>query len=414
MIQFKLESGELYGEQVPLANIVKAFGTPCYIYSKQALLDAYNAFALALQPYPHQINYAVKANSNLAVLNILAQHGAGFDIVSEGELERVLKAGGKASRSVFSGVGKSTRELTRALQAGISCINIESMGELLRLNEIAKQLNIKANIALRVNPDVAADSHPYISTGLKENKFGVHLNLAYDFYLSAKKCSHINIQGIAFHIGSQITSLAPFIAALSKVLELIDALKDIGIEFQHINIGGGLGVRYSNETPPSPKEYIEAVMKLIDYKTRKLSIHIEPGRSIVAHAGVLLTQVEYLKDNFAIVDASMNDLIRPALYESFHEIVPVQPHAEGIQAVYEIVGPVCETSDFLGKGRNLCLKEGDLLAVLSAGAYGFSMSSNYNSRPKAAEVMIDNHEFHLVRPRETLMNLFDSETMLVK
>lgn len=412
MKYFKYKDGELYGEEVPLAKIAEKYGTPCYIYSKQAIIEAFQAFSLPLQryAYPHQINYAVKANSNLAFLNILVQEGAGFDIVSEGELARALKAGVKASKIVFSGVGKSLPELTRALTAGVGCINIESMSEVLRLNEIAKQLNIPANIALRVNPDVAADSHPYISTGLKENKFGVHLNQALEFYLTAQQLSHINIRGIAFHIGSQMTTLDPFVAALNKVLKLIEVLKEAGISLQLINVGGGLGVQYSDEEPPKPAEYIETMMQYL--KDSKLEVHIEPGRAIAAHAGVLLTRLEYIKDNFAIVDASMNDLLRPALYESYHEIVSVQPHLEGTQAIYDIVGPICETSDFLGKSRDLCLKEGDLLAVLSAGAYGFSMSSNYNSRPKAAEVMIDHNQFHLVRPREQLVALFDSEKII--
>ncbi len=416
MKYYSYQSGMLYGESVSLAEIVETYGSPCYVYSKQAILEAYDAFADAFvqvlkpYPYPHQINYAVKANSNLAVLNILAERGTGFDIVSEGELERVLKAGGKAQKIVFSGVGKSKTELTRALKTGIGCINVESLAELIRLNNIAKELDLPANIALRVNPDVAADSHPYISTGLKENKFGVHLNQAMDFYLTAQKLSHIQIQGIAFHIGSQITSLDPFIAAMNKVLLFIDSLKKVGIHLKHIDVGGGLGVCYSNESPPTAEEYVKTLVQHLG--DRDLEIHIEPGRAIVAEAGVLLTRVEYLKDNFAIVDASMNDLLRPALYESFHEIIAVQPHSGGIQAVYDIVGPVCETSDFLGKGRNLCLNEGDLLAVLSAGAYGFSMSSNYNSRPRAAEVMIDHHQFHLLRPREQVQSLFDSEIMI--
>lgn len=415
MKHFSYKSGELYCEAVRLSKIANAYGCPCYVYSKQAIIEAYQAFAAPLQPYPHQINYAVKANSNLAVLNILASMGAGFDIVSEGELERVLKAGGQASKIVFSGVGKSTPELTRALNVNVGCINIESKAELLRLNNIAKKLDVPARIALRVNPDVAADSHPYISTGLKENKFGVHLNQALEFYQTAKTLSHIQIQGIAFHIGSQITTLAPFSAALNKVLLFIDSLNAAGISLKHIDVGGGLGVRYSNETPPTAKEYIEVfIQHLKDKNFGNLEIHIEPGRAIVAEAGVLLTRVEYLKDNFAIVDASMNDLLRPALYESFHEIVAVQPHTNGIQSMYDIVGPVCETSDFLGKGRHLCLSEGDLLAVLTSGAYGFSMSSNYNSRPKAAEVMVDGDAFYLVRPREQLKTLFDSERMLDK
>jgi len=411
MQHFQYQLGELYGEKVPLAKIAEQYGTPCYIYSKQAIIEAFKAFSLALQRYtcPHQINYAVKANSNLAFLNILVQQSAGFDIVSQGELERVLKAGGKASKVVFSGVGKSVPELTSALKAGIGCFNVESLSEVLRLNEIAKQLNIPANIALRVNPDVAADSHPYISTGLKENKFGVHLNQALEFYLTAQQLSHINIRGIAFHIGSQITTLDPFVAALNKVLKFIEVLKKSGIHLEHINIGGGLGLRYLDEKPPTPVEYIDTVMQYL--KDSELEVHIEPGRAIAAHAGVLLTRLEYIKDNFAIVDASMNDLLRPALYESYHEIIPVQPHSQGLQAIYDIVGPVCETSDFLGKARHLCLKEGDLLAVLSAGAYGFSMSSNYNSRPRAAEIMIDHNQFHLVRPRESLIDLFDSEKL---
>jgi diaminopimelate decarboxylase len=348
------------------------------------------------------------------VLNTLAQLGSGFDIVSEGELERVLAAGGQANKIVFSGVGKSVRELQRALAIGVGCINIESRAELLRLSDIARQSNLHAFIAIRINPNVSANSHPYISTGLKENKFGVPFEQAKELYLEAASLPFITLKGLAFHIGSQITSVAPFIEALDIALEFLDDLNRSGIKLSHLNVGGGLGIRYLDENPPSPQEYVRAICDRI--ADRNLTIHLEPGRAIAANAGVLLTRVEYLKDQFAIIDASMNDLLRPALYGAFQDIVPLIREKEDLSAKaplsYDIVGPVCETADFLGKNRLLRLEEGDYLAVLSSGAYGFSMSSNYNSRPKAAEVMIQKDTFHLIRPREEIKDLFSSERII--
>lgn len=408
--QFKMKRGELFAEQVPLSSIAEQCGTPCYVYSKAALLEGWAAFTTPFQSISHQIHYAVKANSNLAILKLLSEQGAGFDIVSEGELERVLKVGGPPEKIVFSGVGKSVRELQRAIQLNIGCINIETQGELLRLNELAGQLKTKAKVALRVNPDVCARSHPYISTGLKESKFGIPIHQAKILFAEAAQLPHLSLQGIAFHIGSQITSLSPFIEALEKILIFIDGLKSQEITLKHLNIGGGLGVCYHDEQPPSPLEYAQAILERLNHHA--LELHLEPGRAIVAQAGVLLTRVEYLKDHFAIVDASMNDLLRPALYGSVQEIVPVIPHSIGEHHHYDIVGPICETTDFLGKKRNLCLKPGDLLAVLSTGAYGFSMSSNYNSRPRAAEIMIDNDRYQVIRAREKLSDLFASEMVL--
>jgi diaminopimelate decarboxylase len=414
MKYFYERHGQWRGEAVPLVTIAKTYGTPCYVYSQTALQEAWHSFNDPFAGYPHQINYAVKANSNLMVLNTLAQLGSGFDIVSEGELERVLAAGGQANKIVFSGVGKSVRELQRALAIGVGCINIESRAELLRLSDIARQSNLHAFIAIRINPNVSANSHPYISTGLKENKFGVPFEQAKELYLEAASLPFITLKGLAFHIGSQITSVAPFIEALDIALEFLDDLNRSGIKLSHLNVGGGLGIRYLDENPPSPQEYVRAICDRI--ADRNLTIHLEPGRAIAANAGVLLTRVEYLKDQFAIIDASMNDLLRPALYGAFQDIVPLIREKEDLSAKaplsYDIVGPVCETADFLGKNRLLRLEEGDYLAVLSSGAYGFSMSSNYNSRPKAAEVMIQKDTFHLIRPREEIKDLFSSERII--
>jgi diaminopimelate decarboxylase len=415
VIYFWLNNNEWFVEQVSLAAIAKELGTPCYVYSKAALLNSWYAFNKAFVHYPHQINYAVKANSNLAILNILAQLDSGFDIVSIGELERVLKANGQPEKIIFSGVGKTSEELSRALQVGVGCINIESEAELLRLNQIAITLGKIAKIAIRVNPDIDANSHPYISTGLKENKFGVNILKAKELYQLSNKLAGIKIQGVAFHIGSQITSLTPFLAAIDQILKLIDSLKSMDIKIYHINVGGGLGVVYNNETVPSPQAYVEIL--LLKLKPTNLAIYIEPGRAIVANSGVLLTKVEYIKKQdvenkyFAIVDAAMNDLLRPALYKAWHNIVTVT-FRDDIPNVYDIVGPICETSDFLGKDRSLSIKENDLLMVCSAGAYGFSMSSNYNSRPRAAEVMVDGENFYVVRPRENITDLFESEKIL--
>ncbi len=420
MDYFRHNNQEWFVEQISLAVIAKEFGTPCYVYSKAALINNWNAFDEAFKKEPHQIHYAVKANSNIAILNIFAKLNSGFDIVSAGELERVLAANGIAKNVVFSGVGKTTEELFMALQAGVGCINVESEAELLRLNDIAIKLEIKANIALRVNPDVDSKSHPYITTGLKESKFGVGIIEANELYKLASKLSGIKIKGIAFHIGSQITSVSPFLEAIDKVLELINSLKKINIIIEHIDVGGGFGVIYQNEALPTIQEYVQALLSKL--QSTNLFIHIEPGRAMVANSGVLLTKVEYIKKSqfnsqssdqyFAIVDAAMNDLIRPALYEAWHDIINVNFKSNNIPVhSYDIVGPICETGDFLGKNRSLALEANDLLMVRSVGAYGFSMSSNYNSRPKPAEVMVDGNKFHLIRARENLKELFKLEQL---
>lgn len=401
--------GQLWLEDVSLHDLAARYNTPTYVYSRAAITQAYQAYADALGDHPGTVCYAVKANANLGVLNLLARLGAGFDIVSAGELERVLKAGGDPSRIVFSGVGKCPEEMARALEAGVACFNIESASELERLSQVASSLGKVADISLRVNPDVDAQTHPYISTGLKENKFGIDIDEAPTVYRRAAQLPGLRIRGVDCHIGSQLTQIAPFLDALARLLQLIDQLAEQGITIHHLDLGGGLGVAYRDETPPSIAEYIGAIKaKLGD---RKLSLLFEPGRSIVANAGVLLTRVLYLKPtahkNFAIVDAAMNDNIRPSLYQAWQEIVPVSPRAAPEQ-LWDIVGPVCETGDFLGKARSLALSEGDLLAVKSAGAYGFSMSSNYNSRDRAAEVIVDGDRMHTVRRRETL----DDQTAL--
>lgn len=413
MSQFEYRDGQLYAEDVALTEVAKKFGTPTYVYSRAHLEQQYNSYADALDGMPHLVCFAVKANSNLAVLNVLVRLGAGFDIVSGGELERVLAAGGQANKIVFSGVGKTRAEMHRALQVGIHCFNLESLDELERLQEVAAELGVQAPVSVRVNPDVDAGTHPYISTGLKDNKFGIAIDEAEAVYQRAAQLPNITILGVDCHIGSQLTSLEPFLDALERVLILVDRLAELGINIEHLDLGGGLGVRYRDEEPPCAGDYIAQVRQRL--AGRKLTLIFEPGRYIAANAGVLLTQVEYLKHSadkdFAIVDAAMNDLIRPALYEAWMDIKPVVPR-EGTPRHYDVVGPVCETGDFLGKDRPLCLQEGDLLAVCSAGAYGFVMASNYNSRGRAAEVMVDGEQMQVVRQRETIAELYANESLL--
>mgnify|MGYP000170240044 CR=1 FL=1 len=415
MDHFSFKEGELFVEDLPLSLIAQQFGTPSYVYSRATLERHYLAYTNAFGDYPHLICYAVKANSNLAVLSVLAKLGSGFDIVSIGELERVLKAGGKPERIVFSGVGKQAYEMKRALEVGVHCFNIESEAELYRLNEVAVQLGKVAPISLRVNPDVDAGTHPYISTGLKDNKFGVAIDQAERIYLAAHDLPGVHIIGVDCHIGSQLTETAPFLAALERVLMLVDSLASQGIRVEHLDLGGGLGVRYQNEQPPEPQEYVKAILKGIS--ERGLSVILEPGRSIAANAGVLLTRVEFLKcnedKNFAIVDAAMNDLLRPALYGAWQDILPVKAKVEGESRCYDIVGPVCETGDFLGKDRDLNIAAGDLLAVRSAGAYGFAMSSNYNSRNRPAEILVDGNQSHVARKRETISDQMALEQILL-
>jgi diaminopimelate decarboxylase len=411
---FNYRGDSLYAEDVALGDVAERFGTPCYVYSRATLERHWHAFDQAFAKRAHLICFAVKANSNLAVLNVLARLGAGFDIVSVGELERVLAAGGPAERIIFSGVGKRADEIRRALQVGIRCFNVESEAELERIAAVAAELGTRAPVSLRVNPDVDARSHPYISTGLKENKFGIDIHAAEAVYRRAAEMPEILIAGIDCHIGSQLTELAPFLDALDRVLALADRLGRQGIQIDHLDLGGGLGIRYTDERPPEPADYAEALEQRLG--ERPYRIILEPGRAIAGNAGVLLTRVEYLKPTeahrFAIVDAAMNDLLRPALYQAEQQIVPVKRRMDGEAQIWDIVGPVCETGDFLGKGRPLALMEGDLLAIRSSGAYGFSMSSNYNSRPRAAEVMVDGGVAHLVRRRETLPELFAGESLL--
>lgn len=416
MDYFEYKNGALFAESVPVADIARAVGTPCYVYSKATIVRHWRAFDEALGQYPHLICYAVKANSNLAVLQTMAQMGSGFDIVSGGELYRVLKAGGDAGKVVFSGVGKSEAEIRYALEANIMCFNVESWPEVERINTIAANMKRKAPIAFRVNPDVDAKTHPYISTGLKSNKFGIESTKAVEFYRRARELDNIQIHGVACHIGSQLTELSPFIHALDRVLQLVDELHKAGIDIHHLDLGGGLGVRYRDEEPPLPSDYMSAVIARMG--KRSIRLHFEPGRAIVANAGILITRIEYLKHaqakNFAVVDAAMNDLIRPALYSAWQAIIPVEPRdrSELAETLYDVVGPVCETGDFLGKERLLRVREGDLLAIRSAGAYGFTMSSNYNTRPRVTEVMVDGGEFFTVRRRETLDELMQNESLL--
>jgi diaminopimelate decarboxylase len=414
MDHFNYHHGTLHAEQVSLAEIDRIFGTPCYVYSRATLERHWRAFDEALAGSRHLICYAVKANSNLAVLNVLARLGSGFDIVSGGELERVIRAGGQPDKIVFSGVGKQAGEMRRALEVGIRCFNVESRPELMRLNEVAAEMGLIAPVSIRVNPDVDAGTHPYIATGLKENKFGVAIDAAREVYRYAASLRNLKITGVDCHIGSQLTAVAPFVDALDRVLLLVEQLHRDGIELQHLDLGGGLGIRYGDETPPTPHELASALnARLADLP---YEVIIEPGRAIAGNAGVLLTRVEYLKHtkdkHFAIVDAAMNDLIRPSLYGAWQDIVPVQLEDGGEAHVYDVVGPVCETGDFLGKNRDLALAPGALLAIRSAGAYGFVMSSNYNTRPRAAEVMVDGANTYLVRARETLDDMLRGEQLL--
>ena len=418
MDHFEYRDGVLYGEEVPLTRIAEQFGTPCYVYSKATLARHFRAYTEALGGHPHLICYAVKANSNLAVLGLLARLGAGFDIVSVGELERVLAAGGDPAKVVFSGVAKQEAEMARALEVGIKCFNVESRPELERLNEVAGQLGKVAPVSLRVNPDVDAGTHPYISTGLKDNKFGIPVGEALAVYELAASLPHVKVTGLDCHIGSQLTELSPFLDALDRLLVLLETLRARGIEVEHLDLGGGLGVPYRDEHPPAPFDYASALLERLSRweGSERLTLLFEPGRSIAANAGVLLTRVEFLKPgetrNFAIVDAGMNDLIRPALYQAWQAILPVDTRRARESATYDVVGPVCETGDFLGKERELAIAPGDLLAVRSAGAYGFVMASNYNSRPRPAEVMVDGESAHLVRRRERLEELWSGEALL--
>ncbi|HFD81213.1 MAG TPA: diaminopimelate decarboxylase [Gammaproteobacteria bacterium] len=412
MDHFDYRDGHLFAEQVALERLAAEYGTPLYVYSRATLEHHWRTFDRALGDHPHLVCYAVKANSNLAVLALLARLGSGFDIVSGGELARVLRAGGDPGKVVFSGVGKTAAEMEQALEAGIRCFNVESIPELQRLEQVAAAHGATAPVSLRVNPDVDANTHPYISTGLRENKFGIGTERAAAAYHQAAASSHLRVEGMDCHIGSQLTGIAPFVDALDRLLELADRLEADGIRLQHLDLGGGLGVRYRDEQPPSPEQYVRPLLARLAASKRE--ILIEPGRAIAANAGVLLTEVLYLKEteehNFAIVDAAMNDLLRPALYGAWQEIVPLRPR-EGEGVRYDIVGPVCETGDFLGKDRLLELRPGDLLAVRSAGAYGFTMSSNYNSRPRAAEVLVDGTQAWLVRRRERIDDLFADETI---
>ncbi len=410
---FQYKNSQLHAEGVALTAIAAQFNTPCYVYSRAALTDGYRQFSDALQGREHLICYAVKANSNLGVLNVFARLGAGFDIVSGGELQRVLAAGGDARKVVFSGVGKTADEMRMALNANILCFNVESAPELDRLNAVAAEMGKIAAISLRVNPDVDAKTHPYISTGLKQNKFGVAYTEAIALYRKANSYSNLRITGMDCHIGSQLTETSPFIAAIEKVLVLVDALAAEGITLEHLDLGGGLGICYDDETPPAIANYIAALLNALAGRTQKLIL--EPGRVLVGNAGVLLTQVEFIKHgeekNFAIVDAAMNDLMRPALYDAYHNIVPVTQENHATQN-FDVVGPICETGDFIGRNRNLAIAPQSLLAVMSAGAYGMSMSSNYNTRPRAAEVMVDGNNVHLVRERETIEHLLAGEKTL--
>ncbi len=414
MDHFNYQNNELFAEAVAVRDIVNQYGSPCYIYSRATLERHWLAFDQAFGDQAHLICYAVKANSNIAILNLLARLGSGFDIVSLGEMQRVLAAGGEANKIVFSGIGKREDEILAALKIGIRCFNIEVSGELDRINSLAGQLGVIAPISFRVNPDVDAKTHPYISTGLKENKFGIDINQALTEYQRAASMPNINVIGIDCHIGSQLTETKPFLDALDKILALVATLKDNGIHLHHLDLGGGLGIRYNNEQPPEPADYIKAILERLG-KT-EFEVLLEPGRAIVGNAGVLVTQVEYLKPtahkNFAIVDAAMNDLVRPSLYSAWQELIPVNQISTAPDQQWDIVGPVCETGDFLGKERLLKVAPGDLLAIRSSGAYGFSMSSNYNSRPRVAELLVDGDRVHLIRERETIQQLWANEHLL--
>ncbi|WP_150538619.1 diaminopimelate decarboxylase [Actinobacillus vicugnae] len=415
MNHFDYKNQQLFAEDVSVSDIINQYGTPAYIYSRATLERHWHAFDKAFGTHPHLICFAVKSNSNIALLNVMARLGSGFDIVSQGELERVLAAGGEASKIVFSGVAKSHTEIQRALEVGIRCFNIESIAELHRINEVAGQLGKIAPISLRVNPDVDAHTHPYISTGLKENKFGVSVTQAREVYGLAKSLPNVKITGMDCHIGSQLTELQPFLDATDRLIVLMEQLKEDGIELHHLDLGGGLGVTYNGEQPPHPTEYAQALLaKLSDYPD--LEIILEPGRAITANAGILVTKVEYLKANedrnFAIVDTGMNDMIRPALYEAYMQIIEVDQSLTREKAIYDVVGPICETSDFLGKGRELAIAQGDLIAMRSAGAYGATMSSTYNSRPQAVEIMVDGNQAHLIKARASFADLWRLEKLL--
>ncbi|CAM3122759.1 MULTISPECIES: diaminopimelate decarboxylase [Vibrio] len=408
------DDGQLWAENVALTQLAEQFGTPLYVYSRATLERHWHAFDKSVADHPHLVCYAVKANSNIGVLNTLARLGSGFDIVSGGELERVIAAGGDPAKVVFSGVGKTEAEMKRALELKIKCFNVESEPELERLNKVAGELGVKAPISLRINPDVDAKTHPYISTGLRDNKFGIAFDRAPHAYRLAQSLENLSVCGIDCHIGSQLTAIEPFIDATDRLLALIDELTASGIKIKHLDVGGGLGVIYRDELPPQPSDYAKALLARLQ-NHQDLELIFEPGRAIAANAGVLLTKVEFLKHtehkNFAIIDAAMNDLIRPALYQAWQDIIPLVPR-EGEPTTYDLVGPVCETGDFLGKDRSLVLEAGDLLAVRSAGAYGFTMSSNYNTRARAAEVMVDGDKVHLVRKREELSSLWALENIL--
>ena len=411
---FQYKNEQLYVEDLPVKQLAEEFGTPLYIYSRATLERHWHAFDSALEKHPHLICYAVKANSNIGILNVMAKLGSGFDIVSQGELERVLAAGGEASKVVFSGVAKSRAEIMRALEVGIRCFNVESIAELHHINQIAGEMDKVAPISLRVNPDVDAHTHPYISTGLKENKFGVSVDEAREVYKLAATLPHVRITGMDCHIGSQLTELQPFLDATDRLIRLMEQLKEDGITLKHLDLGGGLGVTYTDETPPHPSDYAAALLnKLKGYEN--LEIILEPGRAIAANAGILVAKVQYLKSNesrnFAITDTGMNDMIRPALYEAYMNIIEIDRTLEREKAIYDVVGPVCETSDFLGKQRELAIAEGDYIAQRSAGAYGASMSSNYNSRPRTAEVLVDGDKAHLIRRRENLSELWALESI---
>lgn len=415
MNHFEYKNQQLFAEDVAIADIISEHGTPAYIYSRATLERHWHAFDNAFGSHPHLICFAVKSNSNIALLNVMAKLGSGFDIVSQGELERVLAAGGEASKVVFSGVAKSYSEIERALDVGIRCFNVESIPELHRINEVAAKMGKIAPISLRVNPDVDAKTHPYISTGLKENKFGVSVQQAREVYRLAKTLPNVKITGMDCHIGSQLTELQPFLDATDRLIVLMEQLKEDGIELHHLDLGGGLGVPYNGEEPPHPTEYTEALLaKLKNYPN--LEIILEPGRAISANAGILVTKVEYLKSNedrnFAIVDTGMNDMIRPALYEAYMQITEVNQSLDREKAVYDVVGPICETSDFLGKGRELAIAEGDLIAMRSAGAYGATMSSTYNSRPQAVEILVDGAKAHLIKARADFADLWRLEKLI--
>ena len=411
---FQYKNEQLYVEDLPVKQLAEEFGTPLYIYSRATLERHWHAFDSALGKHPHLICYAVKANSNIGILNVMAKLGSGFDIVSQGELERVLAAGGEASKVVFSGVAKSRAEIMRALEVGIRCFNVESIAELHHINQIAGEMGKIAPISLRVNPDVDAHTHPYISTGLKENKFGVSVDEAREVYKLAETLPHVKITGMDCHIGSQLTELQPFLDATDRLIRLIEQLQEDGITLKHLDLGGGLGVTYTDEMPPHPSNYATALLnKLKDYED--LEIILEPGRAIAANAGILVAKVQYLKSNesrnFAITDTGMNDMIRPALYEAYMNIIEIDRTLGREKAIYDVVGPVCETSDFLGKQREFAIAEGDYIAQRSAGAYGASMSSNYNSRPRTAEVLVDGNKAHLIRRRENLSELWALESI---